>query len=187
MREQIIEMLSNGIPATAVAAAVGCDDSYVSQICAEEGVAEQIAANKAARFSSYIEHDKNTDSAEELALEKVKQLIPFITKPAEAALVYKTLNTATRRTTGAAQATPQTAAVVNIHLPAAAAVQFQLNGERQVIDINGRSMVTMQAKTLVEQVEQRRAVRALQMNVPATLGVTELFKTKGQIPLVEKL
>jgi hypothetical protein len=169
MQDKIIEMLGRGITATQVAAAVGCDDSYISQLMSSPEIAERVANLRAVHFSHYVEQDKELDSAEEEALNRLKQLVPFITKPGEAARVYGVLNAAKRRTADSSAIASAPAQTVTLELPEAARVSFTITHDRQVIEIAGRSMTTMPAKSLAAQLEQRNAQRLLDMKPPASL------------------
>jgi hypothetical protein len=173
MRDKIIEMLGKGIPATQVASAVGCDDSYISQLMAEEGVEARVIELKAAHFSQYVEQDQKLDDAEAQALEKVAQLVPFITRPAEAVRVYGVLNAAKRRTVDTANAAGVVAQTVHLELPEAARVRFTITSDKQVIEIEGRSMTTMPAKSLAAQLEQRNAARLLSHQIPTRLPIED--------------
>jgi len=171
MKDRIIELLGRGIPAVQVALAVGCEESYISQVVSEPGVAEQVSALKMAHFESYTKLDDSADTAEEAALNKVKQLIPFITKPSEAANVYRVLNQAKRRTADAVSAQQAQSTVVNLQLPAVTRVAFLTDHNRQVIEIDSRPLVTMPASSLVQVGERMRAAKLLSTSVPQILDI----------------
>lgn len=169
MKERIIEMLGQGLSATQVASAVGCDDSYISQLIADEDVSKQIQELRAENFSRYVDQDRRLDEAESAALDKVASLASFITKPSEAARVYSILNAAKRRTVDQVNQQQAVAQTVSLDLPEAARVRFTLTNDKQVIEIEGRSMTTMPARNLAARLEQRNASRLLDMRVPATI------------------
>ena len=185
MRDRIIEMLGHGIPATQVAAAVGCDDSYISQLLSNETVASRVQELRSIHFSEFVEQDKKVDTAEAAALAKVESLIPFITRPAEAVRVYAVLNAAKRRTADASQSGAAPAQTVVLDMPEAARVRFTLTQDRQVIEIEGRSMTTMPARSLALQLEQRNAARLLSTPIPQRLNMAMI--KPSEIPLVDKL
>lgn len=182
MRERIIEMLGKGIPAVQVASAVGCDDSYISQLLSDEAVATRVQELKAANFSAYIEQDQKVDDAEAAALQKVSDLLPYITRPAEAVRVFAVLNAAKRRTQETANQAQAVAQTVQLDLPEAVRVRLTVTHDKQVIEIEGRSMTTMPAKSLAARLEQRNAARLLATDVPSTL-----LPTKADMPLVQQL
>lgn len=171
MKERIIEMLGQGLSASQVASAVGCDDSYISQLLADEHISAQVQDLRAENFSKYVELDKRLDLAEDEALKKLSSLANFITKPTEAARVYSILNAAKRRTVDQINQQQAVAQTVSLDLPAAARVRFTLTNDKQVIEIEGRSMTTMPARNLAQRLEQRNASRLLDMHIPAVLDV----------------
>lgn len=171
MKERIIEMLGQGLSATQVANAVGCDDSYISQLLADETVSAQVSALRAEAFSKYVDQDKRLDAAEAAALDKLASLATYITKPTEAARVYGILNAAKRRTVDSVNQQQAVAQTVALDLPAAARVRFTLTNDKQVIEIEGRSMTTMPARNLASQLEQRNATRMLDMKIPTVLDI----------------
>lgn len=171
MKDRIIEMLGQGLSATQVASAVGCDDSYISQLLADESVSAQVQSKRAENFGKYVEQDRKLDDAEATALEKLSTLAQFITKPTEAARVYSILNAAKRRTVDQVNQQQAVAQTVALDLPAAARVRFTLTNDKQVIEIEGRSMTTMPARNLAARLEQRNATRLLDLQIPTVLDV----------------
>lgn len=171
MRDRIIEMLGKGIPAVQVASAVGCDESYISQLLSQEEVSTKVQELRAENFSNYIEQDRILDEAEAAALQKVAFLVPMITRPTEAVRAYSILNAAKRRTVDQINAQQAVAQTVALDLPAAARVRLTLTSDRQVVEIEGRPMITMPAKNLTARLEQRRATSLLDMQIPNVLDV----------------
>lgn len=168
MRDQIIELLGKGIPAAQVAAAVGCDDSYISQLLSSPEVYSRVTELRSAHFSEYVAEDEKLNTAEAAALDRVCSLVPFITRPTEAVRVFGVLNAAKRRAVNAESSMP-VVQTVSIELPEAARVSFTLTADRQVIEVAGRSMATMPAKSLAARLEERSAQRLLSTVVPSSL------------------
>lgn len=185
MKDRIIEMLGKGIPAAQVASAVGCDDSYISQLLGDTAIFQQVVEAKAEHFSNYVALDATLDKAEEDVLHRLAHLSAFITKPAEAARVYSILNSAKRRTGDSSHASATVATTVSLELPEASRVRFTLTHDRQVIEIEGRSMATMPAKSLASRLEQRNAARMLSTDVPDILQL--VVPSKATIPLSTQL
>lgn len=187
MKERIIEMLGRGIPAVQVAAAVGCDDSYISQLVSTEGIAERIQLAKAEHFSAHVEQDARLDAAENEALARLASLTAFITRPAEAARVYSVLNAAKRRTSDASANSQAPAQTVVLELPEASRVRFTLSQDRQVIEIEGRSLTTMPARNLAAQLEQRNAARLLSTPVNHRMLHPDRLMKPSEVPLADQL
>lgn len=171
MREKIIALLGSGVPATQVASACGVSDSYVSQILSEEGVQEKVQELRTEKAMRYVEHDEKLDSDEAAALKLVRRNIHngFL-KPMETLRHFQILNAARRRSdTGQTQAdAPST--VIALNIPAAAIVQFKLTHERQVIEVEGRSLVPLPAAQVAKMARERKAVEQLESSLtPAPL------------------
>lgn len=174
MRDRIAELLGQGLSATIVAQAVGCDDSYISQLLSEPDFEREVIEKRAVRFQEHAEHDNRINQAEKEALDKVMSLLAFSTKPGEAARVFSILNAAKRRTPEVTNPTAAGATTIELNLPETARVSFTVTSEKQVIEIEGRSMTTMPAKSLAARLEQRQAQRLLVTDVPQTLPVSAL-------------
>lgn len=201
MKDRIIEMLGRGIPAVQVAAAIGCEDSYISQLLSQPDIAEAVQIARAAHFSAHVEQDDLLNQAEATALAKLTQLAAFVTRPTEAARIYAVLNAAKRRTAGVNTQAAAPAQTISLDLPAAARVSFTVTPDRQVIEIQGRSLTTMPAKSLAAQLEQRNAARLLSSSIPTSLpvlpspphrdiakhGTAGAMQKPCEIPLVEQL
>ena len=55
VEDKIIELLGRGYSQTVVASAVGCDDSYISQLMAKEEVRNQVATLRLQHVAVHVE------------------------------------------------------------------------------------------------------------------------------------
>jgi transcriptional regulator with XRE-family HTH domain len=172
VKEQIRDLLGCGMSASEVAAACGCDPSYVSQLLSDEAFAIEVQALRAEKTAKFIALDEKLDNYEEQALDKMGQLIPFTTRAGEAARIYSVLNGARRRASAASAAAQQPAQTVTINLPAATHVQFVLSSDKQAVEVAGRSLTTMPARSLAARLEARRAQELLDVKVPEALPLS---------------
>ena len=153
MKDRIVEMLAAGVKPTNIAAAVGVTDSYVSQVAEE--CKDHILAARAKRTEQHIEHDLTLDTVEDRALAKLGRVLDTVTDPMKLAGVFKVLNGAKRRHESLAN--HQTSApVVEISLPAMAKVAIKMSSQNQVIEVEGRSMLTMQAMNVEKLLDKRK-------------------------------
>lgn len=164
MDERIIELLSQGYDQTTVASAVGCTDGYISQLVADPQVREQIANARVGKLEKYVEHDDKLDEIEDLALRKMLALMPYCAKPRDAIAMFQAVNSAKRKAAAdnmpdASKATG--APIVQLNISGPAAVHFRLSGDKQVIEVEGRSMATMSASTLNGKLKERQLARPL--------------------------
>lgn len=161
-RQQVIELMGDGIPAVAVASLLGVEDSYVSQIANDPQVKQQITERRAKKAAGFVKHDSYLDELEHLALERVGRLLPMETSATKAAAIFARLNAARRRSDGAGAggtATPGT--VISIQLPPAARVALRLTADQQVIEVDSRSMVPLQASQVQSMLKQQQTQRLL--------------------------
>jgi hypothetical protein len=152
LREQISEMLGNGLPAGAVAAAVGCDDSYVSQLLADEDFAAGVSAKKLSRLQAYSTRDNKYDQIEDKLLERLDQTLPMLMRPAEITAVLAKINAAKRRGTVGVEGVVSQQQLVTLHMPVKLVQKFSTNIQQQVIDVGGQSLVTISPQSLLKTV-----------------------------------
>lgn len=168
MKDKIIELLGCGLSNVQVAQTVGCDESYISQLLADETVVMQVQALRSEKASGYVQHDGNIDSLEMQALARVAETIPFM-KPMEALKAFDTLNSA-RRKTGLNHGIPQAPSqIVTISLPANAEVSFKLSADNQVIEVEGRSVATLPSSAVSALLRKQQAQKLLEKVAAGTL------------------
>lgn len=165
-KDKIIELLGAGISPVQVAGACGVSESYISQLLSDEAVTAHVQALRIQRTSKYIEQDNSIEAAEKRALELVsRNLETGFMKPGEALKHFQVLNAAKRKSEGSAVGTTPNSTVVNLTIPAAAAVQFKMTTDKQVIEIEGRSMSTMPASAVNKMLRERKAKQVLQQSL----------------------
>lgn len=172
-QDKIIEMLGSGVPATVVANAVGVTDGYISQLLAVPEIHARVVALRTERSAGRIEHDDTIIGAERRALELVKRNLDNGAlsglKPMEALKHFQVLNAARKSGDHAASGSGQpSGTVVNLHLPENAKVQFSMTVDKQVIEIDGRSMATMPASRVNQMLREKKAKAAIQGIANAT-------------------
>lgn len=152
----------------AVADSVGVDPSYVSQLMAREEVAQRVAELRAARATQFIEHDGNIEALEKVALERMAKLLPLQSDIMKITRVFQVLNSARKSQEHGVGAQGQApGAVVSITLPEAAQVHFKLTPDKQVIEIEGRSMVPMPSHMVAAQLRAKKTLELLEHSASA--------------------
>lgn len=176
MKDKIVELLGAGVAPSAVAAATGVEASYVSQVAAEYG--EEISAKRATKATEHVAHDATLDALEDRALQKLGRLMDTVIDPMKIVGVFKTLNGAKRRSEAAIQ-TPQPAEIVSIELPAMARTVIKVSTANQVIEVDSRPMITMQAKgveELLKEKKERQQAETLELlNAPAVIETSKFL------------
>jgi hypothetical protein len=163
MKEKIVEMLGAGVTPVQVALACGVTEGYISQLLSDPVVEEQVKSLRVHKAAAYVEHDAALDTDEEAARKIVRRHIDnnFL-KPMEALKYFQVLNAARRKSDSHGNTQVPTSTVVQLNLPPAAAVQFKLTVDKQVIEIDGRSMTTMPAQQVTKMLREKKAQEHLQ-------------------------
>lgn len=158
MNDKIVEMLGNNIPPGVVALACGVTQEYVTQLMADENIRAQVVSAKVANVETGVRVDNLIEDLEERALVRLGQVIDYASKPLELVRVFQTLNGAKKRT-GELSGVNQnpTAALVQINISAEAAMLFKLSSDRQVVEVDGRSMATLPAKQLNQRLLEKQS------------------------------
>lgn len=159
MKEDILSLLGDyGLTQRQVADTLGCEESYVSQLMAQEEFRSEVMARRSAKATEYREHDCKVDGGEERALQRVLETIGVM-KPMEALKAFQVLNGAKRRS--AVQSGPQhVTQIVNVELPESAMVHFRIAPEsREVIEVEGRSLATLPAGNVRQMLASRTAAQ----------------------------
>ena len=146
-KEHAILLLSQGIPTSQVAAACGVSDSYISQLKADPDVQTQIAEKQAASSIADIQFDDDLETAENMALQKIKSNIAFANM-GQAIAAFRILNTARRRADPVVTSDAAVSVTVNLTLPQSAVPRYVTNANNEIIEVEGQTMLSATAKNL---------------------------------------
>lgn len=155
MKERIKVMLGNGLSPSVTALACGCTPAYVSQLLAEEQFAAEVAELRFASISAATDRDVRTDKIEDALLAKLEELLPYMTKPMEVVRTYMAINGAKRRGAPISQELPQTTQVIQLFLPPQVVNNFKLSKTNEVVEVDNRTLVSMQAPKLLESLKAK--------------------------------
>lgn len=161
LKDQIRTMLGDGVEASAIARALSCDPSYISQLMADEGFAAEVTSQRVLNLTDATNRDRKLSKLEDLAIDKLEQTIQWISKPMEAARILQIVNGTKRRGAELNGAQAQgSAPTVILQLPEAARITFTLNQSSQVVDVDGRSMAPLPSNKLAEMAKARKLAAA---------------------------
>lgn len=139
--DRIIKYAAKGYKQAEIAAALGVDDSYVSQVVNDPDNAEKLEAQAIAFTEANDTYDRKIDEAEEMALEGVKRRLPMA-KLGEQISALKVLNSMKRRRDTAPATRHNQTTVVQLQLPQIAQVAYLTNSSNEIVEVSGRTMVT---------------------------------------------
>lgn len=168
-KDQIIEFLSQNIPTSQIAAAVGCTDAYVSQLKSDPDIQTILAQRSVESSVKDAAFDTTLERAEFLALEKIEKNLPFANM-GQALAAFKVLNGARRRQ-DALNGVDMGGTTINVNLtiPTHAIPKYTVNAQSEIVDVAGQTMLTVAPKTL----DQILAARMQEKN-PALPATTSL-------------
>ena len=161
-KEQIIALLSQGISAAQVAAAVGVSESYISQLRNDPEISDLIVTSGTAKLEAAALFDSSLERAELMALEKIEKNLPFANM-GQAMAAFRILNSARKRKDAfATPADQSTSITVNLTLPAAAAARYVVNSANEIVEVEGKTMITATAKSLDSMLASRAGAALVQ-------------------------
>lgn len=177
-KEHAINLLAQGIPTSQVAAAVGVSDSYISQLKADEEVQRQIAERQAAHSIADSNFDSTLERAEAMALEKIEKNLPFANM-GQALAAFRILNGARRRKDELVQKDTAVSVTVNLTLPANNIPKYITNQANEIIEVEGKTMISASAKTLDQILAARSGSDHKQL--PQTTAVEKAAQMLGSL------
>lgn len=177
-KEHAINLLAQGIPTSQVAAAVGVSDSYISQLKADEEVQRQIAERQAAHSIADSNFDSTLERAEAMALEKIEKNLPFANM-GQALAAFRILNSARRRKDELAQKDTAVSVTVNLTLPANNIPKYITNQANEIVEVEGKTMISASAKTLDQILAARSGTDHKQL--PQTTAVEKAAQMLGSL------
>ena len=155
--EKILKLLGTGLSTEVVATAVGCDPSYISQLMADESFRQRVIELRLLSLTGATSRDQKYDALEDQLLDKLNEVVNYISKPREVISALVALNKAERRGAKPQEQTVVNNRIVNLMLPPKVALRFITNSNQQIVAVNGESMVTMPSDKLPNLLENMRS------------------------------
>jgi hypothetical protein len=152
-KEKIKQLLGTGLSNEIVASAVGCDQSYISQLLADEQFAAEVTALRVVALTANSERDKNIDSIEDRLIGKLSEAVDMglIYKPGDVLRSFAVVNAAKRRGVAAHEGAKVREAVVTLTIPTVVINQFVTNTLGEVIEVDGQTLVTKPSSELLKE------------------------------------
>jgi hypothetical protein len=156
-KEQIKQLLGSGLSNEIVASAVGCDSSYIGQLVSDEHFAAEVAALRVKNLQATNARDRNIDSIEDRLLDKVSELVDqnMFYKPNDVLRAAVAVNAMKRRGVPATESVTVNNTVVQLQLPKVIVQNFTINTQGEVIEVEGQTLVTKSAHTLLGELADR--------------------------------
>ena len=151
MKERIIALLGNGVSPAIAASAVGCTEGYISQLMSDEAVAERVSALRFDNLQAASDRDKKADFIEDALLDSLKKALPMMMRPAEIVRSLAVVNALKRRASSASDTMHIHNQVINLQLPQHTALRVTMSASREIVEVEGRTLVTMPASQLLKE------------------------------------
>ncbi len=179
-RNQALQLLAQNVAPSQVAAALGVTESAISQLLSQEDFSAELESVRVAATAEDLRYDERLDTAESDALANIEGKLRFANMQ-QSLQAFKILNTARRRKESrvAAQQTGG-GVVVNITLPTAIVPQYVTNPKNEIIEVEGKTMVSA-SPTRMEEILVARNGGAHKV---AAIGVTKVERAAQTLELV---
>jgi predicted transcriptional regulator len=168
-QERALSLLGQGVSPEHTSLALGVTPSAISQLLSDPQFAEQVATLRFTNLAKHSERDNKADSLEDKLLDKIQDLLPFISRPLEAARLYQIVNSAKRRGQSTPDSITNQQEVVQLVMPVQIINQYTVNSNNQVIKAGQQDLVTVQSGRMQHLLTQRKAAT----NVPSLNGPSE--------------
>lgn len=154
--ERIKKLLVHIPDHTRVAHLAGVDVSYISQLMADEVFKEAVMAERIMAGEAKVRMDDNADSIEQMLLEKLKRALPMMVKPMEILRAYEVVNKAKRKVdTGSVGSGVEGGTMLSLRIPKHTALRFRMDTKGEVIEVEGKPLVTMPSTGLLKLMNER--------------------------------
>lgn len=184
-RDQISKFLSLGLPQSAIAAKLSVSPGLVSQIANEEEIKQKVTQAQLAFLDAATERDQRYNELEDELLEKAKKALPTIYKPQDIMRALLAINKAERRGASSQQMAEILAkkdtAVIELELPERLRTKLIKSHTREVVEINGRKLVTKDSRLLYQEITESEKIDPLDIDLelPENYNGTELQSPTG--------
>lgn len=159
-KQKVLEMLGAGVSNEQVASAVGCTPGYVSQLMADSSFADQVIALRVAALTDASNRDKRILKIEDELIDQLEQAVEMrsFMKPRDLLAAFATVNASKKKGVAGAEAMTINQQVVNLNIPPVVIRNFTQNSVGEVIEVEGQTLVTMPAHTLLKELVSKAGV-----------------------------
>lgn len=149
MRDRLLKLLGSGVSNAVAASAVGCTESYVSQLMAEEEFAQKVAALRFEMLQASRARDEKADTLEDKLLEKLETTLPLIMKPMEVLKALSTVNGLQRRSKPAQEQVHIQNQIIQLQMQTNVVAKLTLTPNKEIVAVDGRDLITMSSAQLL--------------------------------------
>ena len=180
-RQNALQLLGQGVSPSQAAAALGVSESQISQYLSDEDFSAALQAQRASATAEDLAYDEKLDRVEEEFLGRIEQKAAFANLQ-QSLQAFKVLNGAKRRKDS--RIAPQSTGsgtIVNITIPVAVIPHYVTNSKNEIVEVEGKTMVSANPKRLEEMLRQRGS-SALQSETP--IGLTKAQRAEETLQIL---
>ena len=156
-KQRALDMLAQGMSNSQVANVLGVTDSAVSQLMEDEDFARLVQEKRVKVSQEDERFDTKLEVGEEKALDNILAKMHFGNLGQQLA-AFKTLNQAKRRKDTRITQPQQNGHTTNLILPAVIVPVYVKNSQSEIVEVDGKTMLSASATRLNEIVKERTGV-----------------------------
>ena len=155
--DKIRDLLGTGLSNETVASTIGVHPSYISQLMSEESFYNEVIELRTKNLAAASVRDRGIDGLEDTLIKKLKDAVEHMYKPQDLLRAFAVINSAKRRGTTVEQGVVVNNQVVTLRLSKTIVNNFKTNDHGEVVEVEGRTLVTMPAASLVKDLIAKEA------------------------------
>lgn len=154
-KDRILKLLGTGLSGEVVSSTVGCDPSYISQLMSDEEFRNRVLAMRIESLTADTQRDRAIDEIEDQLIQKLKAGLEYLISTKDILRAYAIINAAKRRGAKASDTTIVNNNIVNLILPRIVVQKYVVSKTNEVIEVEGKPLVTIPATRLLQERKQR--------------------------------
>ena len=155
-------LLGKNISTGTTASLLGVSDSLVSQYKEDPEFAELVSMMQIESTLAASMHDAKLDELESRAVDKLSEVLDYVSRPMEVVAMVKAINSLTRRSAQVPLQSNELSNVAVLELPKGVgvriAVELKYNTSNEVVEVNERPMQTMSSANVAQLMQNRGRV-----------------------------
>jgi len=180
LEDKAMSLLGSGVAAESVASALGVTAGRIAQLLSDETFSAEVSK---LRYKSLQEHnvrDGKYDSLEDKLIEKLRNSLPLMVKPADILNAVRVVNSAKRRGQSAPQQVTNQQNIINLTLPTIIANKFSVDMNNQVVRAGEQELLTLPSGALLKQIEDKTALQTAAAQIEQIGGLDNVPEKKSQ-------
>lgn len=154
-QQKVKELLGQNLPVHVVASAVGCDDSYITQLLANPDFSAEVSQLRMLALTEHTRRDRKIDGIEDKLIAKLENAVDFMHKPRDILTAFNVLNAAKRRGVGSETNLTVNQTIVALTIPERVAKKVTINQQGEVVQVGDQTLVTMPTQQLLGELGKR--------------------------------